>query len=179
MSFSGCFGPRISTDIMINIHFMQSHGGRLYMQRITGQVLWPLFISPKGFMSSVLKPNLMFLASKSNSGYVLSIFSPLWPISGVSQHRVFLAFLFVPSHQLSIPFICKQTLKMCYYRRVLHNLGRNSLLGMLLLDVLRIIFSDLVTQCIAYRACIQILILITSVEDAVIGTCMYLLYLQS
>ena len=74
MSFPGCFGPGISTGIMMNFHFMQNHGGRLYIQRVTGQVLWPLLISPKGFMSSVLKPNLMFLASKSNSGYVLSIF---------------------------------------------------------------------------------------------------------
>ena len=63
VSFLGCFGTGISTGIMMNFRFMQSHGGRLYRQRVTGQVLWPL-----------LKPNLMFLASKSNSGYVLSIF---------------------------------------------------------------------------------------------------------
>ena len=53
-------------------------------------------------------------------------FSPLRPISGVSQHRVFLAFLFVPSHQLSIIFIFKQTLQTWYYRRIPHDLRRNS-----------------------------------------------------
>ena len=65
MSFLGCFGPGISTGIMMNFHFMHSHGGRLYMHRVTGQVLCPLLISPKGFMPSVLKLNFMFLASKA------------------------------------------------------------------------------------------------------------------
>src|SRR4026208_344007 len=105
-------------------------------------------------------------------------FSPLRPISGVSQHRVLLTFLFVPSHQFSIIFISKQTLQTWYYRQVPHDLGGNSLLGTLPLDVPRIIFLDLVTQCTAYGASIQILV-VTSVEDAVIGTCMYLLHLQS
>ena len=38
-------------------------------------------------------------------------FYPLRPISGVSQYRVLLAFLFVPSHQLNIIFISKQMLQ--------------------------------------------------------------------
>ena len=96
----------------------------------------------------------------------------------MSQHCVLLAFLFVPSHQLSILFISEQMLQTWYYRRVPHDLGRNSLSGTLPLDVPRIIFSDLVTQCTAYGASIQILV-VTSVEDAVIGTYMYLLHLQS
>ena len=96
------------------------------------------------------------------------LFSPLRPISGVSQHRVLLAFLFVPSHQLSIIFISKQTLQMWYYRRIPHDLRRNSLPGRLPLDISRIIFSNLVTQCTAYWTCIQILVL-ASVEDAVVG----------
>ena len=99
-------------------------------------------------------------------------------ISGVSQHRVLLAFLFVPSHQLNIIFISKQTLQTWYYRRISHDLRRNSLPGMLPLDIARIIFSDLVTQCTTYGTCIQILLL-TSIEDAVIGACMYLLHFQS
>ena len=89
-------------------------------------------------------------------------------ISGVSQHRVFLAFLFVPSRQLSIIFISKQTLQTWYYRRIPHDLRRNSLLGRLPLDISRIIFSNLVTQCTAYGTCIQILVL-ASVEDLVVG----------
>jgi hypothetical protein len=68
MSLLGCFGPGISLSIMMNFHFMQSHGRRLYIHRVTGQVLWLLLISPKGFMPSVLKANLMFLASSAKSG---------------------------------------------------------------------------------------------------------------
>ena len=82
MSFSDCFGPGISIGIMMNFRFMHSHGGRLYMHRVTGQVLCPLLISPKGFMPSVLIPNLMFLASKAKSVYVLSIFLHCDPSAG-------------------------------------------------------------------------------------------------
>jgi len=58
-------------------------------------------------------------------------FSPQRPISWVSKHRVLLAFLFVSSHQLSILFISKQMFQTWYYRRVPHDLGRNSLPGTL------------------------------------------------
>ena len=102
MSFPGCFGPEISIGIMMNFRFMHSHGGRLYMHRVTCQVLCPLLISPKGFMTSVLKPNLIFLASNSNSGYVLSIFLHCDPSAGCLNiesclhfslcHRINLAF---------------------------------------------------------------------------------------
>ncbi|PUZ51353.1 hypothetical protein GQ55_6G177300 [Panicum hallii var. hallii] len=67
ISFPGYFGLRISTDIMMNFRFMQSHGGRLYIHRVTSQMMWLLLISPKGFVPSVLKVNLMFLASSSKS----------------------------------------------------------------------------------------------------------------
>ena len=90
MSFPGYFRPGMSTGIMMNFRFMQSHGGRLYIQRVTGQVLWPLLISPKGFMPSVLKPNLMFLAYNSNSGYVLSIFLHCDPSAGCLNIESFL-----------------------------------------------------------------------------------------
>ena len=89
MSFSGCFGPGISIGIMMNFRFMHSHGGRMYMHRVTGQVLCPLLISPKGFMPSVLKSNLMFLASKAKSVYVLSIFLHCDP--SALCHRINLA----------------------------------------------------------------------------------------
>ena len=59
-SFLGCFGPGISTGIMMNFCFMQSHGGRLYIQRVTGQVLCPLLISPKGFMHPYSNRTLCF-----------------------------------------------------------------------------------------------------------------------
>src|SRR3954451_13712220 len=44
------------------------------MHRVTGQVLWLELCSPKGFMPSVLRPNLMFLASAAKSLKTLSIF---------------------------------------------------------------------------------------------------------
>src|SRR3989337_3163541 len=44
------------------------------MHRVTGQVLWLELCSPKGFMPSVLRPNLMFLASAAKSLNSLSIF---------------------------------------------------------------------------------------------------------
>ena len=47
----------------------------------------------------------------------------------------------------------------------------------LALNIARIVSSDLIPQCSAYRACIQILVLLTAVEDAVIRACMYLLNL--
>src|SRR3954463_3911901 len=44
------------------------------MHRVTGQVLWLELCSPKGFMPSVLRANLMFLASAAKSLNHLSIF---------------------------------------------------------------------------------------------------------
>jgi hypothetical protein len=40
-----------------------NHSVRLYMHIITGQVLCGFLISPKGFIPSVLRPNLIFLGS--------------------------------------------------------------------------------------------------------------------
>src|SRR3954467_16002628 len=39
MSLPGCFGPWISTSIIKNFRFMHNQAGRLYMHRVTGQVL--------------------------------------------------------------------------------------------------------------------------------------------
>jgi hypothetical protein len=46
-----------------------NYGGRLYMHIITGQVLYGFLISLKGFIPSVLRPNLIFLGllEKSSS----------------------------------------------------------------------------------------------------------------
>ena len=75
MSFPGCFGPGISICIMMNFRFMHSHGGRLYMHRVTGQVLCPLLISPKGFKPSQTEPYVSRIQGKVS---VCSIyFSPL------------------------------------------------------------------------------------------------------
>jgi hypothetical protein len=53
---------------------------------------------------------------------------------------------------------------------------RNPLPGWLSLNITRVIFSDLISQCSAYRAFNYILILLTALEDAVIRACMYLLH---
>src|SRR3989337_4612031 len=100
------------------------------------------------------------------------------PINGFAQLPVFLTVLFVPSHQLGMLFVSEQMFQPWYYRSIPHHLGRNPLLGALALNITRVILSDLIPQCTAYRACVQILIR-TAVEDAVIRACMYLLHLQS
>jgi hypothetical protein len=43
------------------------------MHRVTGQMLWLLLFSPKGFMPSILNANLKFLTSSANFGNSLSI----------------------------------------------------------------------------------------------------------
>ena len=56
ISFPGCFGPWISSDIKMYFRFIHSQGGRLYIHRFTGQVLCRLLMLPKGFIPSVLNP---------------------------------------------------------------------------------------------------------------------------
>jgi hypothetical protein len=73
-------------------------------------------------------------------------------------------------------FALKQTFQPWYYRSIPHHLGRNPLHGGLALNITRVISSDLILQCSAYRAFIQILV-VTAVEDGVIRACMYLLNL--
>src|SRR3954468_17191051 len=75
-------------------------------------------------------------------------------------------------------FISEKTLQPWYYRSIPDHLGRNPLPGGLAVNITRVISSDLIPQCTAYRACVQILVR-TAVEDAVIRACMYLLHLQS
>jgi hypothetical protein len=58
-----------------------------------------------------------------------------------------------------------------------HHLGGNPLPGALALNITRVISPDLILQCTAYRACIQILLLLTAIEDAVIRAYMYLVHL--
>ena len=73
-------------------------------------------------------------------------------------------------------FVSKQTFQPWYYRSIPHNLSRNPLPGWgvaIALNITRVILSDLVPQCSAYRTFIHILILLIAVEDAVINACMY------
>jgi hypothetical protein len=73
-------------------------------------------------------------------------------------------------------FVPEKTFQPWYYRSIPHHLGGNLLPRVLALNITRVISSDLITQCSAYLALIQILVF-TTVEDAVIRACMYLLNL--
>ena len=91
MSLPGCLGPWMRTGIIMNVRFMHIQGGRLYIHRVTGQVLRLLLCSPKGLMPSALKANHTFLASPANSSlYFLSIFLHRDPSAGTLNFPSFL-----------------------------------------------------------------------------------------
>ena len=66
ISMPSCLGPEIRI-VRRYFLFWHNHVGMLYMVKITGQVLWSLILSLKGFILSVLKPNRTFLRSSLNS----------------------------------------------------------------------------------------------------------------
>jgi hypothetical protein len=94
ISFPGCFGPGISIGIMMNFRFMQSYGGRLYIHKVTGQVLWLLLISPKGLMTSILKG-------------ILCSSHP------VQRTRKFYLFFSTEIHQLGVSTLCLAFVLLC------------------------------------------------------------------
>jgi hypothetical protein len=69
MSMPACLGPDMRVVNRRYFRLWHNHGGRLYMHIITGQVLCGFLISPKEFIPSVLRPNLIFLGllEKSSS----------------------------------------------------------------------------------------------------------------
>jgi hypothetical protein len=67
ISMSACLGPDMRVVNRRYFHLWHNHGGRLYMHIITGQVLFGFLIPPKGFIPSLLKPNLIFLGSLEKS----------------------------------------------------------------------------------------------------------------
>ena len=112
ISLPGCFGPGISTCIITNFRFIHNQGGRLYIQSVTCQVLWPLLCSLKGFMPSELKPNLIFLTLFVNVRNVLSTFLHYDPSAGCLNilsclrsslcHRINLAFVLFMNKRLRL-----------------------------------------------------------------------------
>jgi hypothetical protein len=72
-------------------------------------------------------------------------------------------------------FVSEQTFQAWYYRSTQHNIGRDFLPRTFALNIAKVISSNLIPRCMAYLACIQFLVLLATVEDAVIRTCMYLL----
>jgi hypothetical protein len=69
MSMPACLGLDMRVVNRRYFHLWHNHGERLYMHIITGQVLCRFLISPKGFIPSVLRPNLISLGllEKSSS----------------------------------------------------------------------------------------------------------------
>ena len=59
----GCLGPWMRIVSIRYLHFIQSHVGMLYTDKITSHVLWLLVLSLRGSIPSVLKPNQTFLGS--------------------------------------------------------------------------------------------------------------------
>ena len=112
----------------------------------------PLLCSPKGFMSSVLKPNLIFLASFANVGNVMSTFVHCDPSAGCLNilyclrsslcHRINLAFILFMNKRF------RRGIK----REIPHHFGRHPLLDTHHLNVAWIISRDLIPACVAYRA---------------------------
>ena len=73
MSLPGCLGPGISN---VNIKFsftIHSHGGKLYVTKITGQQLYLKLRSLKGLNPSDERPNLRFRGSDAKEGHLLLI----------------------------------------------------------------------------------------------------------
>jgi hypothetical protein len=67
MSMPACLGLDMRVVNRRYFHLWHNHGGRLYMHIITGQVLCGFIISLKGFIPSVLRPNLIFLGPLEKS----------------------------------------------------------------------------------------------------------------
>jgi hypothetical protein len=76
ISLIACLGPNMRVVNERYFHLWHNHGGRLHMHIITRQVLCGFLISLKGFIPSVLRPNLIFLGSleKSSSWLRLKCF---------------------------------------------------------------------------------------------------------
>jgi hypothetical protein len=61
ISTLACLGPDMRVVSRRYFHLWHNHGRRLYMHIITGQVLCGFLISPKEFIPSVVRPNLISL----------------------------------------------------------------------------------------------------------------------
>jgi hypothetical protein len=64
-----CLGSDMRVVNRRYFRLWHNHGGRLNMHIITSQVLCVFLISPKGFIPSVLSPNLIFVGSLKKSSW--------------------------------------------------------------------------------------------------------------
>ena len=65
MFIPGAFSPGMIMDRMIEDCFIQSHGGRLYGIKSTGQVLCVVLITQKGLNPSIASPNWTLRGSEA------------------------------------------------------------------------------------------------------------------
>jgi hypothetical protein len=83
MSMPSCCLPDMRVVNRIYFCLWHNHGGRLYMHIITSQVLYGFLISPKGFIPSVLRQNLIFLGSiEKSSSWLRSKYFHCLPSAG-------------------------------------------------------------------------------------------------
>jgi hypothetical protein len=73
MSFPGCCGPYINSNIIIYFCLLHNQGGRFKIINTIGHVLYVLLFMNE-FMPSVLIVILIFLGSMENSGFHESMF---------------------------------------------------------------------------------------------------------
>jgi hypothetical protein len=73
MSFPGCYGPGISTDIIIYFCLLHNQGGRFKIVSTIGHVICVLLFL-NWLMSSVLIAIIIFLVSMANSEFCKSMF---------------------------------------------------------------------------------------------------------
>src|SRR3954470_21988789 len=110
-------------------------------------------------MPSTLKPNHMFLGSPPNSAcYFLSIFLHCEPSAGCLKFPSFLQSSLCHRINLACSSFLKRRFN-CGIIGAYHiTLARTLFLGGLAVNITRVISSDLIPQCTAYRVCVQILI---------------------
>src|ERR1041385_2544731 len=130
-------------------------------------------------MPSALKPNHTFLGSSPNSTrYFLSIFLHCDPSAGCLKFPSFLRSSLCHRINLACSLFMNRRFNHGIIGAYHITLAGTLFLGGLAVNITRVISSDLIPQCTAYRACVQILVR-TAVEDAVIRACTYLQHLQS
>src|SRR3954462_12004270 len=121
-------------------------------------------------MPSALKPKHTFLGSPPNSAwYFLSIFLHCEPSAGCLKFPSFLRSSLCHHNNLA----CSLFLNIRFNRGIIGayhiNLAGTFFLGGLVIafNIARVILSDLVPTCSAYRTFIQSLVLLTTVHDTV------------
>jgi hypothetical protein len=178
ISLPGCLRPCISTGIMMYFRFMHSQEGRLNIHRVKGHVLWLLPHSLNGFIPSVLKPNLMFLASLSKSRNSLSMFHHCDPSGGCLSIWSYLQSSLCHRINFACALFLSKRFKRCIIGKYHITLAGIFSVGRLPVEITWIILPDLISLCATNKTNTQFLIFVAAIEDTV-RTSVNLLYIQS